>query len=72
MLFALKMFVVEYRNNDELQFDFNTFSRRAPIPSFKPKEYSPFALSFLLLFDKTVVLGFWANYSLTGPHIFIV
>lgn len=32
----------------------------------------PLALSFLLLFDKTVFLWFWANYSLTGPHIFIV
>ena len=56
----------------KLQYDFKTFSRRAPIFSFKTMEYSPFALSFLLLFDKTVFLGFWANYSLTGPHIFIV
>lgn len=32
----------------------------------------PLALSFLLLFDKTVFFWFWANYSLTEPHIFIV
>ena len=28
--------------------------------------------SLILLFDKIVFLWFWANYSLMGPHIFIV